>query len=412
MPLIHTIHAISSQAKLKGTEDMVFLPPAFDTLANLAHAHYKRSTENGQDAARWFASQALMHSTLQQSRASVVAPVIAKCLELHRNLQEPIKDILQKLLMLAGADLKTTVTEIWHNGQTESLVDTVDITSGIQKRAAQIVIRDLVTGLNILSAGPSGPLWPWESSKVLQGPTGSQTLQAQEMTGPSPMRPQAPQSLDDSEPNQLEKNIWSTDEDRSRRVIPASLGMRQETSQTAFSLLGPDPPYPTETVEKRRQDTAGEPIKKKYSLRRRVRSLFPSQPLACAVTSAIIAALVAAVSVLGAFLGVEVQQNRSLQERLSNLVDVVPTACTTVITSTISVTQSVSATASACVSRSADSCNGLSSGGWYGIGVASGVGIGILFIVIYICVSFFRRRMSDRGHATNPSIESPVLALT
>lgn len=391
---------------------MVFLPPAFDTLANLAHAHYKRSTENGQDAARWFASQALMYSTVQQSPACGVTPFIANSLDLHQILQNPLKDVLQKLLMLGGADLKTTVTEIWHNGQTESLVDTVDITSEAQNKVAQIVMRDLAARLEILPAGPSGPLWTRESSEILQMPTGNQKFQAQEMTGPSLMRPQTPQSLDDPEPNQLEKKIWSADEERSRRVVPASLGMRQETSQTAFSLLEPDPPYPTETVEKRRQDTAGEPEKKKYNLRRRVRSLFPLPPFTCAVISVIIAALVAAVSVLGAFLGVEVQQNRSLQERLAKLVDAVPTACTNVTTSTISVTQSIRATASACVSRSADSCNGLSSGGWYGIGVASGVGIGVLFVVLYICVSFVRRRLWHRRNAANPSIESPAPGLT
>lgn len=369
---------------------MVFLPPAFDTLADLAHAHYNRSTENGQDAARWFAAQALMHSTLQQSPASVVAPVITKCLELHRNLQEPIKDILQKLLMLAGANLKATVTEIWHNGQTESLVDTVDITSGIQRRAAQIAIRDLVTGLNILSAGPSGSLWsqwPWESSKIIQAPTGSQLSQAQEIITISPLPQQTPQSFDDPEPEQLEKPT--------QRDL-ASPRLR-ESSRTAFSHSKPDSTHPTQTVEQPRNDTFGEPEKKKHNLQRGIRSLFPSQPLACAVISVIIAALVAAVSVLGAFLGVEVQQNKSLQERLSTLVDVKPTACTTVMTfTTISLTESLSATASICTSRSVDSCNGLSSGGWYGIGVASGVGIGILFILIYISISLFRSRMSNR----------------
>lgn len=385
---------------------MVFLPPAFDTLANLAHAHYQSSTENGQDAARWFAWQALMYSTLHQSRASVVAPVISNCLNRHHNLQQPVKDVLQKLLMLAGADLKTTVTEIWHNGQTESLVDTIDLTSGTQKRAAQIVMRDLVTGLNILSAGPSWPLWSLKSSEILQVPTGSQTLQAQEMTGPSPMRPQTPQSLEDRAPQQFHKHSFEMDEDRSREVEPVSPRLRQQSSRTfespsaigAFSHTA----FPTQTFEKPKHHTDREPETKKHNLRQRVRSLFPSQPLACAVISVIITALVAAVSVLGAFLGVEVRQNKSLQEQLSKLVDVAPTTCTTAITSTVSVTEFVSATASTCASRSIDSCNGLSSGGWYGIGVASGVGIGILFVVIYICISLFRRRISDRKKPVRP----------
>lgn len=206
MPLIHTIDAISSQARLNKAGDKVFLPPAFDMFADLAHAHYNRSTKHGQDAGRWFASQALKPSKLLQSPTSAVAPIITKCLESHQELQEPIKDFLQKLLMQAGANLENTVAEIWHNGRSEGLINTIDVLSGMQTRAAQIVIRNLVTGLDLLSAEASGPLWsicPWESVEVVQAPTGTQSVpsliggsqfsEAPEMVESRPLRLQTPQ---------------------------------------------------------------------------------------------------------------------------------------------------------------------------------------------------------------------------
>lgn len=417
IPLIHTIDAISSQAKLKGPGDVIFLPPAFDAFANIAHARYNRSTENDQDSAKWFASQALMRSTLLQSPTSVIAPVITDCLEFHQSLQEPIRDILQKLLLLSGADLKATVTEIWHNGQIEDLIDAFDITSGIERTAAQIVIRDLVTGLNILSVGPSASLWsswPSESSEVVQAPTSSQSARSQDYKSEARL-----QSIDEepgSQFSQAQEHTRRMDEDRSREVRPDSPRLQPQDFQACRSpiMTGPlshsklDSTNPMQMVDRSKQDTDGGPENNERYFQQRVRSLFSSQPLVCAVISAIVAALVAAVSVLGAFLGVEVQQNKSLQERLSNLVDADPSICYTVITSTFSTTKSVTATAQAAV----DSCNGMSSGGWYGIGVASAVVIGILFLVLYIYNSLRRRRMSHLSKAASPALpalEGPVL---
>lgn len=417
MPLIHTIDAISSQAKLKGPGDVIFLPPAFDSFANIAHARYNRSTEHDQDSAKWFASQALMRSTLLQSPTSVIAPVITDCLEFHQSLQEPIRDVLQKLLLLTGTNLKATVTEMWHNGQIENLINAVDITSGIQRIAAQIVIRDLVTGLNILSAGPSAPLWsswPSESSEVVQAPTSSQSARSQDYKSEARL-----QSNDEEPGRQFSQALEHTrrmDEDRSREVGPASPRLQPQDFQACRSpiMTGPlsnsklDSTNPMQMVDRSKQDVDGEPENNKCYFQQRVRSLFSSQPLACAVISAIIAALVAAVSVLGAFLGVEVQQNKNLQERLSNLVDADPSICYAVTTSTFSTTKYVTATAS----TAADSCNGISSGGWYGIGVASAVVIGILFVVLYIYISLLRRRMSHRSTPASPALpalDGPVL---
>lgn len=414
MPLIHTIDAISSQAKLKGPGDVIFLPPAFDSFANIAHARYNRSTENDQNSAKWFASQALMRSTLLQSPTSVIAPVITDCLEFHQSLQEPIRDVLQKLLLLAGANLKTTVTEILHNGQIENLIDAVDITSGTQRTAAQIVIRDLVTGLNILSAGPSAPLWsswPSESSEVVQAPTSSQSARSQDYKSEARL-----QSIDEepgSQFSQTQEHTRRMDEDRSREVGLDSPRLQPQDFHSPI-MTGPlshsklDSTNPMQMVDRSKQDTDGEPENNKCYFQQRVRSLFASQPLVCAVISAIVAALVAAVSVLGAFLGVEVQQNKSLQERLSNLVDADPSICYTVITSTFSTTKSVTATALPAV----DSCNGMSSGGWYGIGVASAVVIGILFIVLYIYNTLRRKKMSHLSKAASPALpalDGPVL---
>lgn len=417
MPLIHTIDAISSQAKLKGPGDVIFLPPAFDAFANIAHARYNRATEDDQNSAKWFASQALMRSTLLQSPTSVIAPVITDCLEFHQSLQEPIRDVLQKLLLLAGANVKATITEVWHNGQIENLIDAVDITSGIQRTAAQIVIRDLVTGLNILSAGPSAPLWlswPSESSEVVQAPTSSQLARSQDYKSEARLQP-----IDEEPGNQFpqaQEHTLRMDEDRSREVDPDSPRLQSQDFQTRRSpiMIGPlshsklDSTNLMQMVDRPKQDTDGEPENNKSCFQQRVRSLFAPQPLVCAVISAIVAALVTAISVLGAFLGVEVQQNRSLQERLSNLVDADPSICYTVITSTFSTTKSVTAKALPAV----DSCNGMSSGGWYGIGVASAVVIGILFLVLYIYNSLRRRRISHLSKAAIPALpalEGPVL---
>lgn len=416
MPLIHTIDAISSQAKLKGPGDVIFLPPAFDAFANIAHARYNRSTEDDRNSAKWFASQALMRSTLLQSPTSMIAPVITDCLEFHQSLQEPIRDALQKLLLLAGANLKAAVTEIWHNGQIENLIDAVDITSGVQRTAAQIVIRDLVTGLDILSAGPSAPLWsswPSDPSEVFQAPISSQSARSQDYKSEAKL-----QSIDEEPGNQIsgaQEHTRRMDEDTSREVGPDSPRLQPQDFQACRSpiMTGPlshsklDSTNPMQMVDRSRQDTDGEPENNKCYFQQRVRSLFAPQPLVCAVISAIVAAIVAAlvtaISVLGAFLGVEVQQNRSLQERLSNLVDADPSICYTVITSTFSTTKSVTATALPAV----DSCNGMSSGGWYGIGVASAVVIGILFIVLYIYNTLRRKRMSHLSKAASPALPAP-----
>ncbi|KAG8160259.1 hypothetical protein KVR01_009795 [Diaporthe batatas] len=397
IPLIHTLDSISRQAKLKSTGEIIALPPAFDMLADLARLYHNKFGQVNQGRAKMFASLAL-NSASTMSPASEVAPIIDSFLRSHGN-SPTIKIVLMNLLMRTGADLKGNLASLFRNENKESLSKVIEDSAPIGRQVAEAAIRNLTIafgnppeffgiqetpwGKRLLLSGGKTPDSKEESSRKKPG---SESTLVQDMSG----------ALRHSTNDFVYKNDWVSN--TKPTAFPQIPGEEQREKHKPVLDL---PLHPISSALDRPQpqteDQSPAVIERQSQLPPRglnKAKICGLPALAFAGITTIIAALVAAISVLGAFLGVEIQQNKSLQARVSELADSVPGCQTTVITSTISVTETASTTTSSSTTTNATSNSGLSTGARVGIGV--GVGIGVLFLVLVVGFFFFWRRAKLR----------------
>lgn len=373
IPLIHTMDFISQQAKLKGTEEIISLPPAFDMLADLAHVYHNKAGKKNQDHARLLASRALMSSTKTQSPASKVAPIIDSFLESHGN-SPTIRTIVQNLLVWTGADLKGNLAAMYHNENSESLSKVIEDSAPIERKVAKAAIRDLTIALGNFPEFFDIHETPWGRHLLLPGgekpgskeqskhnETGGQSSQVQNMSG----------ALRHSVNDVVNRN------DGLFEPMP-KVGPTFHGSHDRFRGER-SPPW----VE--RSPNHGHLNKRRCGI----------PPLACAGLASIIAILIAAISVLGAFLGIEVQQSKSLQADLSKLIEAVPNCQTTTITSVISATGTASAAAATSTTTVPSSSNGPSTSSQVCIGV--GVSSIVLWAIALLSWCWRRRRVSGKA---------------
>lgn len=102
VPLKDTLSAVSQSAKLKGTGEIISIPPAFDLLANLARAYYIVSVGEkfkGADAKRalHFASQALSPRALKHSQSSPTAEALFSCFNWYPSFGDTFVKVSKKL---------------------------------------------------------------------------------------------------------------------------------------------------------------------------------------------------------------------------------------------------------------------------------------------------------------------------
>jgi hypothetical protein len=295
---------------------------------------------------------------------------------------------------------------MYRNEGKESLSEVIEDSAPVGKEVAEAAIRNLTIALGIPPEFPGINETSWGRRLLLPGgkaPESNHPLSKQpdseatltNMSGA--MRhsindfvkrndrvlnvklENVPRIPGPSKPEQQEKHNPLLGEER-YPLSSTLYNTQPQTGSQSLPQIGSHPPLPSRTIKKK---------------------IFGLPALACAGISAVIAALVAAISVLGAFLGVEVQQNKSLQASVSELIDAVPSCQTTVFTSTILVTETASSTPTQTATTNTSSNSGLSTGAWAGIGVAIGV-----FVLSLLVVGWFILRRTKLRRITHVS-QSP-----
>lgn len=408
IPLIHTLNSISRQAKLKGTGDVTALPPAFDMLADLAHAYHVKFGQRNQERARLFASRAVLSVPMTLSPGSEVAPIIDSFLRSH-DYSATIKTILQNLLVRTGADLKGNLASMCRNKNKESLSKVIEDSAPIDKEVTEAAIRNLIIALGNPPEFLGIQETTWGKRLLLPG---GKTPESKEQS--SHKKPDIESTLVHDMSGALRhSNDWlfggsdrglktlnvkpkfaaqipeSSNPDQHEKYNPGLSEARYAPSSTLYNTQA-------QTVSQSQPPIASQSQLPPRSEKKKILGL---APLACAGISTIIAALVAAISVLGAFLGVEVQQNKSLQTRISELVDSVPSCKTTTVTFTTSVTASASTDATPSTTNDTTSSSALSPGAIAGISV----GVSLFAIMLVTLVLFIWRRKKLR----KVTVESP-----
>lgn len=374
------------------------LPPAFDMLAELAHLYHNKFGQENQDRARLFASRALIASRRAMSPASEVAPVIESFLGSNDN-SPTIKTIVLNLLLRTGADLKGNLASMCRNDNKEGLSGVIEDSAPIEKRVTEAVIRNLIvafgnppefSGIQETTWGkrlllPRGKT-PESKEQSLQKKSDSGSTLVHDMSGA--LRFSANESFNRNDrtlsvkPSVPPQIPGSPNPDQHEKYNPGLSEARYAPSSTLYNTQAQTVPQSQPQISSQSQLPARSGKKKILGL----------APLACAGISTVIAALVAAISVLGAFLGVEIQQNKSLQTRISELVDTAPICKTTTVTLTTSVTASASTDATPSTTNDTTSSSGLSTGAIAGISV----GVSLLAIMLITSVLFFWRRRKLR----------------
>lgn len=420
IPLKDTLESISQSSKMKGTGDIISLPPAFDNLANLARAHHigsqeKRETNTGD--AMQFASRALMTSTLKQSPASHTAQMIDSVLLLYEDFEIPVKAIFQNLLICVGAKVKVGLASIWHDGKIESLLDSVKDSTPSEREAARRALLDLTVALDISSTTISKSL---EDAFGTGGEPTDDRLITVCNTKPRP----------DKSSNQVveiesSEKRYMTPALRNAADTQIVVHPRSQENILTETLV----PQFSESVKQPRKraspmNETSRPLQKKQSnalldrvpvndsAKRDICGL--RRPTSLVINGIIIAVLCIAVGILGGFLGSEVRKNHDLEAQLSKLIDSEPTCSITVtaVTCLSTATPMLTVTSSTASATSTTSHvavkQGLSSGAVTGIGVGIGVGVPIILICIgLIVIIHIRRNAMRRQQPTLPFRANP-----
>lgn len=396
IPLIHTLDSISHQAKLKGTGDIISLPPAFDMLADLAHAYHNGPGERSQDRAKQFASLALMSSTKIQSPASVVAPIIESALNSDRN-STTIWTIVQNLLVWTGANLKGNLASMYRNENNESFAKVIEDIAPMQKELAKIVLLDLNIALGNFPESFDIHETPWERGFLFPGGGKPESKEQSNHNEPGsqssvvlPMSEALKHSTNDvvnrndklfepiSEVDTLRTTLGSSKLEKHEKHNPVLGEARKPPSSTLHDTLIPTEPRPP------LQTAAHQP-------KSRIRRLCGVPPWASAALCCLFVALIAMIGVLGGLLGAEVKQNNSLRAQLSQLNDAIPSCQTTVTVSTCSVTGIASTMVAMSTTTDTTSTSGLSTGARAGIGIAVTFGILSVIPILYRCAGGGRK---------------------
>lgn len=378
IPLIHTMDSISRQAKLKGTEEIVSIPPAFDMLADLAHAYHNKPGKRDQDQARLLASRALMSCTKIQSPASEVAPIIDSFIKSHGN-SPANRTIVQNLLVWTGSDLKGNLASMYRDENSGSLSKVIEDSAPIERKVAEAAIRDLTIALGNFPEFFGIHETPWGKRLLLPGGEKPESKEQSNHNEPG------------SQPSQVDQvhNMSGA----LRHSINDVVNNRNDGLFEAMPRVGPTFHGSYNRFQGDLNPSRGE-RSLNHMHRKKRRCGMP--PAAFAGLASIIAILIAAISILGAFLGVKIQQNKSLQTDLSKLIDAVPSCQTTTIASTSSATGTASAAAATSTTTDTTSNSGLSTGAKAGIGIGVTLGILSLIPVLYWCAGG-RRRVSNKA---------------
>lgn len=360
IPLIHTLDSISRQARLEGTKEIVSLPPAFDMLADLAHMYHNKPGKRNHDHARLLASRALMSSTKIQSPASEVAPIIDSFLESHGN-SSTIRTIAQNLLVWTGANLKGNLAPMYRDENSEILSKVMDDSAPIERGVVKAAIRDLTIALGNSPDFLGIHETPWGRGPLLPGGG----------------KPESKEQSNHNEPgsqSSLVYNMSGALRHSINDVVNRNDRLLEPMPEVVPSVHRSHTPF---------QDDKLGPMHLKKGRGRMT-------PVAWAGLASTIAVLIAAIGILGAFLGVKIQQNTSLQADLSKLTDAVPSCQTTTFTSTISATGTASAVVATSTTTDTTSNSGLSTGAQAGVGIS--VAFGILSCIAFSCWWVVRRR--------------------
>lgn len=366
------LDSLFNGAKLKGTGEIISLPPAFDMLANLAHAYHIKSSGKGQtdaDLAMLFASRALMSSALTQSPASQTAGVIHSCLQSHQNFDRPVRALFQSLLIRFGAGVKAGLASMWDDGQIDCLLSLMEDSASTEKEAARRAMIELTVALGILSpailtslqrlSGTVGksadgrPTITWTSTLISEQ-NASQNMatkssQVQDMSGALPYSAST----------------------RTDKVEGALKKMFKEMPRTLASVKRPNKHILPMTVTNhpRRQEKPSNPPPYRVPANESgTRTVCGLGRLTFVVMAIIIAALCVAIGILGAYFGAEVRQNNYLEAQLAKFIDGIPTCSTTVTavtclsTVTATATANSSTTSASSATTNVASSPGLSSG--------------------------------------------------
>lgn len=390
MPLIHTIDSISQQARLKGTGKMISLPPAFDMLADLSHIHHNKSGKTSHDHARLFASQALTPLARFCSPASETAQIIDWFLKSNDD-SPTIMTIARNILMRTGANLKGNLASMDRDELDKTLSTEMEDSTLMEGGFPEAVIRSLTIALGNPPAKARD--YSGEFSGTHETPPGTGHLvvpgsnSPESNKGSKETKPDIQSTLNYTMSGALPPTSDTLDRNKGvskvkRRVVPRFPGLSKLVQHEKPNPELKGPGYaPSSAFPNSPLDTERRAPESNWFLK--YKTAFGLPALTCAVLFTIIVALIAAVAVMGAFLGVEIQQNKSLQAQLSDLFDSAPSCQNTVMTtSTFSttVTTSTTATASTAAATStntgATSNTGLSAGAW------AGIAVGIVCIVV------------------------------
>ncbi|KAJ0121939.1 hypothetical protein J7T55_002449 [Diaporthe amygdali] len=279
IPLIHTLDSISRQAKLKGAEGIISLPPAFDMLADLAH---------------------------KQSPASEVAPIIDSFLKSYGN-SSTIRTIVQNLLVRTGADLKGNLASIYRDENSESLSKVIEDSAPIEKEVTKAAIRDLAIALGNHPESFGVHEIPWERRLLLLGGENPEPKEQSSQNEPSSQSRLVHNMPGVSRHSKYDVIIRSDNPiDVMTKAVPPILGspkLEQHEKHLPVLRKATNPPSST-LYDTHLQMRSQSPQPTAAHLpKSRKKRLCGMSALACAGLSIIIAALIAAISILGAFLG-------------------------------------------------------------------------------------------------------------
>lgn len=354
-------------------------------LADLAHAYHVKFGQKNQERARLFASRALWSLPMAMSPASEVAPIINSFLRSH-DYSPTIKTILPNLLLRTGADLKGNLASMCRNKNKESLSKVIEDSAPIEKEVVEAAIRNLIIALGNPPEFQGIQETTWGKRLLLPG---GKTQESKEQS--SHKKPDSDSTLVHDMSGALR---YSANLNVKPKVTPQIPGSPNPDQHEKYNTGLSEARYaPSSTLYNTQAQTVSQSqpqigSQSQLPPRSEKTKILGLAPLACAGISTVIAALVAAISVLGAFLGVEVQQNKSLQTRISELVDTVPSCKTTTVTFTTSVTASASTDATPSTTNDTTSSSALSPGAIAGLSV----GVSLFAIMLVTLVLFFWRR--------------------
>lgn len=338
------------------------------------------------------------------SPASEAAPIIDSFLRSH-DYSPTIKTIVQNLLVRTGANLKGNLASMCRNKNKESLSKVIEDSAPIEKEVVEAAIRNLIIALGNPPEFLGIQETTWGKRLLLPG---GKMPESKEQ--PSHKKPDSESTLvhDMSGALRYSANLnvkpkvappipWSPNTDQHEKYNPGPSEARYAPSSTLYNTQA-------QTVSQSQAQTVSQSqpqigAQSQLPPRSGKTKILGLAPLACAGISTIIAALVAAISVLGAFLGIEVQQNKSLQTRISELVDTVPSCKTTTVTLTTSMAATSSTVATPSTATDTTSSSALSTGAIAGISV----GVSTFAIVLIAFVLFLWRRRKVR----KVMVESP-----